>query len=95
MNDLPPFRDRLPYIAAVVDLAEGPRLMTTIGIAWWTIFTALTGLCNSLGLMLVVSLVDFYRNRAQAVKFHEYGFVIITGMVGAMFGFVNDFITAY
>jgi uncharacterized OB-fold protein len=30
MNDLPPFRDRLPYIAAVVDLAEGPRLMTTI-----------------------------------------------------------------
>ncbi len=32
----------------------GPRLMTTIGIAWWTVFTALTGLCNSLGLMLVV-----------------------------------------
>ncbi len=30
LNDLPPFRDRLPYIAAVVDLAEGPRLMTTI-----------------------------------------------------------------
>lgn len=32
----------------------GPRLMSTIGITWWTIFTALTGLCNSLGLMLVV-----------------------------------------
>ena len=30
MNDLPPFKDRLPYTAAVVDLAEGPRLMTTI-----------------------------------------------------------------
>src|ERR1700683_2467278 len=30
LNDLPPFRDRLPYIAAVVDLAEGPRLMTMI-----------------------------------------------------------------
>ena len=29
-NDLPPFRDRLPYIAALVDLAEGPRLITTI-----------------------------------------------------------------
>jgi uncharacterized protein len=30
VNDLPPFRDRLPYVAAVVELAEGPRLMTTI-----------------------------------------------------------------
>ena len=30
VNDLPPFRDRLPYIAAVVDLEEGPRLMTNI-----------------------------------------------------------------
>jgi uncharacterized protein len=30
VNDLAPFRDRLPYVAAVVDLAEGPRLMTTI-----------------------------------------------------------------
>jgi len=30
VNDLPPFRDRLPYVAAVVDLEEGPRLMTTV-----------------------------------------------------------------
>jgi uncharacterized protein len=30
VNDLPPFRDRLPYVAAVVELAEGPRVMTTI-----------------------------------------------------------------
>jgi uncharacterized OB-fold protein len=30
MNDLPPFKERLPYTAAVVDLEEGPRLMTTI-----------------------------------------------------------------
>jgi uncharacterized OB-fold protein len=29
-NDLPPFTDRLPYVAAVVDLAEGPRMMTEI-----------------------------------------------------------------
>jgi uncharacterized protein len=29
-NDLPPFRDWLPYVAAIVDLAEGPRMMTTI-----------------------------------------------------------------
>ncbi|CAN5420111.1 hypothetical protein BH09ACT8_BH09ACT8_34150 [soil metagenome] len=30
MNDLSPFRDRLPYVAAIVELTEGPRVMTTI-----------------------------------------------------------------
>lgn len=30
MNDLPPFKDRLPYVAAAVDLEEGPRIMTNI-----------------------------------------------------------------
>lgn len=30
MNDLPPFNDQVPYIAAVVDLEEGPRMMTRI-----------------------------------------------------------------
>lgn len=30
MNDLVPFRDRLPYVAAIVELAEGPRVMTAI-----------------------------------------------------------------
>ncbi|MER6997504.1 Zn-ribbon domain-containing OB-fold protein [Streptomyces sp. NPDC000410] len=29
-NDLPPFGDRTPYTAAVVDLVEGPRMMTEI-----------------------------------------------------------------
>lgn len=29
-NDLPPFGERVPYIAAVVDLEEGPRMMTEI-----------------------------------------------------------------
>jgi uncharacterized OB-fold protein len=29
-NELPPFRDWLPYVAAVVDLEEGPRMMTNI-----------------------------------------------------------------
>ncbi|MET8950671.1 Zn-ribbon domain-containing OB-fold protein [Streptomyces sp. NPDC004533] len=29
-NDLPPFAERTPYIAAVVDLAEGPRMMTEV-----------------------------------------------------------------
>jgi uncharacterized OB-fold protein len=30
VNDLEPFTQRLPYVAAIVELAEGPRLMTTI-----------------------------------------------------------------
>jgi uncharacterized OB-fold protein len=30
VNDLAPFRDRLPYVAAMVDLEEGPRVMTTV-----------------------------------------------------------------
>jgi uncharacterized OB-fold protein len=29
-NDLPPFPERVPYVAAVVELAEGPRVMTNI-----------------------------------------------------------------
>ena len=29
-NDQPPFRDRVPYVAAIVDLAEGPRMMTNV-----------------------------------------------------------------
>ncbi|MGW2821389.1 Zn-ribbon domain-containing OB-fold protein [Streptomyces sp. NPDC001443] len=29
-NDLPPFGRRTPYVAAVVDLAEGPRMMTEV-----------------------------------------------------------------
>ncbi|MFJ3672137.1 Zn-ribbon domain-containing OB-fold protein [Streptomyces sp. NPDC090106] len=29
-NDLPPFGERVPYVAAVVQLAEGPRMMTEI-----------------------------------------------------------------
>jgi uncharacterized OB-fold protein len=29
-NDMAPFRDRVPYVAAIVDLAEGPRMMTNV-----------------------------------------------------------------
>ena len=29
-NDHPPFPERLPYVAAVVDLEEGPRMMTNV-----------------------------------------------------------------
>jgi len=30
VNDLHPFKSRLPYVAALVELEEGPRLMTNI-----------------------------------------------------------------
>lgn len=30
VNDLPPFREQLPYVAAVVELAEGPKVMTRL-----------------------------------------------------------------
>jgi uncharacterized OB-fold protein len=29
-NDLPPFGDLVPYVAAIVDLDEGPRMMTRV-----------------------------------------------------------------
>ena len=29
-NDLPPFSERLPYVAALVNLEEGPRMMTNV-----------------------------------------------------------------
>ena len=29
-NDLPPWPERVPYVAAVVDLEEGPRVMTNV-----------------------------------------------------------------
>ncbi len=29
-NDLPPFGERVPYVAAVVELEEGPRMMTEL-----------------------------------------------------------------
>jgi uncharacterized OB-fold protein len=29
-KDQPPFCDRVPYVAAVVDLTEGPRMMTNV-----------------------------------------------------------------
>lgn len=30
VNDLPPFGEQVPYVAAVVDLEEGPRMMTQV-----------------------------------------------------------------
>ena len=30
VNDLAPFKERLPYVAAIVELAEGPRLISNV-----------------------------------------------------------------
>jgi uncharacterized protein len=30
VNDLPPFNERVPYVAAIVELEEGPKVMTNI-----------------------------------------------------------------
>jgi uncharacterized protein len=30
VNDLPPFADQVPYVVAVVDLEEGPRMGTQV-----------------------------------------------------------------
>jgi uncharacterized OB-fold protein len=30
VNDLPPFAEQVPYVAAIVDLNEGPRMMTNV-----------------------------------------------------------------
>lgn len=30
VNDLPPFPERVPYVAAIVELLEGPRMMTNV-----------------------------------------------------------------
>jgi len=29
-NDLPPFGDRVPYVPAIIDLEEGPRMMSEV-----------------------------------------------------------------
>ena len=52
MNDLAPFKEKLPYVAAMVDLEEGPRIATnmvecepeelTVGMAVEVVFAPLT-----------------------------------------------------
>jgi hypothetical protein len=44
--------------------------------------------------MLVVSLADLYKKRGEATKFREYGFILITGALGAFIGAMNDLITS-
>ncbi|MFI1223008.1 MULTISPECIES: Zn-ribbon domain-containing OB-fold protein [unclassified Streptomyces] len=52
-NDLPPFGSRVPYVAAVVDLAEGPRMMTEI-----------VG-CAHTGLRIGMGLTVTFRDRGE------------------------------
>lgn len=45
-------------------------------------------------LMAAIAAIDRLRNRQQATKWKEYGFVVLAGVVGAAFGLVNDLITS-
>lgn len=47
-----------------------------------------------LGLMAIVAGVDFYRNGVKSIKFREYGFVLVAGLLGAIVGAANDFMTS-
>jgi len=49
--------------------------------------------CRILLLFLLMSLVaaiDWLRNRQKPTKWKEYGFVIVSGAIGTLFGFFND-----
>ncbi|MFJ9946122.1 Zn-ribbon domain-containing OB-fold protein [Streptomyces erythrochromogenes] len=55
-NDLPPFGTRVPYAAAVVDLAEGPRMMTEVV------------LCDAADLRIGMPLTVTFREAADGVR---------------------------
>jgi hypothetical protein len=46
------------------------------------------------GMMLIVALGDYSRNGRQGVKMREYGFILLAGVAGSLFGFFNDLITS-
>ena len=53
--------------------------------------------CRIALLLLLMSLVaaaDWLRNRQDATKWKEYGFVIVSGVIGGLFGLLNDLITS-
>ena len=54
----------------------------------------LTRVLLLLAFMLVVAVIDRYRNGAKATRFQEYGFILFTGTIGAWLGGVNDYITS-
>jgi cytochrome bd-type quinol oxidase subunit 2 len=45
-------------------------------------------------LMSVVAAFDWRRKRQSATKWKEYGFVIVSGVIGALFGLLNDLVTS-
>lgn len=45
-------------------------------------------------LMSLVAAIDWLRNRQNATKWKEYGFVLISGVAGALVGLLNDLITS-
>lgn len=45
-------------------------------------------------LMAVVASIDWYRHGQRATRPREYGFVVLSGLVGGVFGFLNDLITS-
>ncbi len=47
-----------------------------------------------LAFMLVVAIIDRWRNGSQATRFKEYGFILFAGLIGALLGGANDFITS-
>jgi uncharacterized protein len=55
-NELAPFAERVPYIAAVVELEEGPRLMTNIVD------------CDPAGLVIGMNLMVCFRELTNTVS---------------------------
>lgn len=45
-------------------------------------------------LMAFIAAIDWCRNRQNAMKWKEYGFVIVSGIIGTVFGLFNDLITS-
>jgi hypothetical protein len=47
-----------------------------------------------LALMAIISAIDLFRHRGAAIKHREYGFILVTGLLGAAVGVANDLITS-
>jgi hypothetical protein len=45
-------------------------------------------------LLSAVAAIDWWRYRSRATRWREYGFLLAAGLFGALFGVVNDHITA-
>jgi hypothetical protein len=56
--------------------------------------TFTTRLSILFALLSAVAAIDWWRYRSRATKWREYGFLLAAGLMGALFGVVNDHITA-